>query len=294
MPMTYGAPFSRTVSARLCRLYPFVIRSSYSTDVPVSFVDTPRYRQRFDSDSSTGSTARAKRRRIGREDAHRRVVSRIRAAPRQLRSPLSQSVFQRVELCRRERFEHFRIESRHELRRAIRDRRRALELPLRTNALERTAACGRNRSSTVSAPRALNSTDITAATSICTPHASPSAVARKMNVASLLSSRFVRKRTAATMPARLNASGRLFFTSHNHSRHHHRHQHQRLHVGWSVSLSLPREHVDPRDGQREQERARHRDDDENERLEGRDDEVRRRHSGRIELDATAPRSAGTR
>ncbi len=34
-----------------------------------------------------------------------------------------------------------------------------------------------------------------------------------MNVASLLSSRFVRNRTAATMPARLNASATLFFTS---------------------------------------------------------------------------------
>ena len=50
------------------------------------------------------------------------------------------------------------------------------------------------------------------ATDSSTPDARPMPVATNTKTASLLSSSVVRNRTAATMPARLNASARLYFT----------------------------------------------------------------------------------
>ncbi len=60
----------------------------------------------------------------------------------------------------------------------------------------------------------LNTTESAAAMPVAwTPHASPTAMARKMNTASLLSSSRFRKLTAATMPASAKASPTLFFTT---------------------------------------------------------------------------------
>ncbi len=60
----------------------------------------------------------------------------------------------------------------------------------------------------------LNATDITSATSsACTPAERPIPMVRKMYTASRGSLSVLRKRTAATIPARLKASARLFFTT---------------------------------------------------------------------------------
>ncbi len=60
----------------------------------------------------------------------------------------------------------------------------------------------------------MKSTDkYAAAVTRCTPAANPTAIARNTNTVSRASLRFVRNRTAATTPARLNASARLFCTT---------------------------------------------------------------------------------
>jgi hypothetical protein len=59
----------------------------------------------------------------------------------------------------------------------------------------------------------LKTTDRAKATAVAwTPVASPTPIARKMQTASLVSRRVLRKLTAATIPPRLNARAMLFLT----------------------------------------------------------------------------------